>query len=186
MTLKNQITISLVVVLALSILLVVLLIRPTYHDIKSNSQNLISQKKQLLTLENKIENIEQFREKHQEIQQNLTAAETVFINAEAPVNFISFLQKNAQNCQVSIEIFPSFPSKVGDDPWISSAFQLISNGSFPNFIKFLEKLESSPYLVEIKNLNINRLSEKELRLEKFQGLSVGDIEATLLIKTYAH
>lgn len=186
MNLKNKINLSLVTLLLLAILLVVFLIYPLYKDIRNNSQELISQKQNLIYLEDKLESIEEFRKNHREIKQNLEKTKTLFVNSEAPVGFIGFLERTSQACQASIGISPSSITRNAKDPWPHIAFQINSISSFPNFLKFLDKLESSPYLIEIQGLSINQLTERELRSEELETFSVGDIRASLSIKAFAN
>ena len=186
MNIKNKINLSLIFFLILAIFLLAFLIYPLLEDIKNNSKEMISQKKEVLSLENKIKDIEEFRKSYAKIKPNLEQIETLFTNSEAPIDFISFLEKTSQDCQVSIKIAPAAITKEGEAPWPSLSFSITSLGSFPNFLRFLEKLESGPYLTEIQNLSIKRLLDPELKSkEGFENLSVGDIQANFLIKVFA-
>lgn len=182
---KNKINLSFVVILLAGILLVVFLILPIYKNIKVNVQELIVQKQKLMSLDEKIRNVEDFKKNHDEIKQQLEKGQGLFINSEAPVEFISFLQQIVQNYHLLIEIVPSEPFETKTEPWLYINFQITIHGSFPNLLRFLEKIESSPYLIEIKSLSIERLTERDLAAEKLSGLSLGDVEANFLINVYA-
>jgi len=186
MTLKNKINLSLIFLLFLSIFLIAFLIYPLLKDIKNYSNEIISQKKEILSLENKINDIEKFKKNYAKIKPSLEKIETLFTNSEAPIDFISFLEKTSQDCQVSIKIAPAAITKEnGEKPWPSLSFSITSAGSFPNFLRFLEKIESGPYIIEIQNLSIKRLMEAELKLKEFENLSLGDIQASFLIMVFA-
>ena len=185
MTSQNKIRLSLIIILLLGGLLFIFLIIPIYNNIKNGSQEIIDQKQKLNSLEDRLNNVEEFRQKSQEIGQNLVKAESIFINSEAPVDFIAFLEQISQNYQVSIEIAPSVPIKEKGGLWTHINFQITSYSSFPRFLQFLEKIESSSYLIKIIDLNINRLTEHELKLEEAEGLSVGDVKGVLLLGVYA-
>lgn len=86
---------------------------------------------------------------------------------------------------MSIKISPSSATKIAKDPWPSINFQINAAGSFPNFLKFIDKLESSKYLIEIRNMNISRLTENELRSADYENFSAGDIKGNLILKVYA-
>ena len=58
-------------------------------------------------------------------------------------------------------------------------------GSSSDFLKFLEKIETGPYLIKIQNLNIRRLTEKELKSKGFSQFALGDVKASLSIQVYA-
>ena len=183
MNIKNKINLSLIFFLFLSIFFVAFLVYPLLKDIKNNSKEIISQKKEVLSLENKIKDIEEFRKNYAKIKPNLEKIETLFTNSEAPIDFISFLEKTSQDCRVSIQIVPAAITR-SEEPWPSLSFSITSAGSFPNFLRFLEKLESGPYLTEIQNLSIKRLQDTELKSKEFESLSLGDIQASFLIKVF--
>ena len=182
MNIKNKINLSLIFFLILAIFLIAFLIYPLLEDIKNNSKEIISQKKEIKVLENKIRDIEEFRKNYAKIRPNLEKIETLFIDSEAPIDFISFLEKTSKGCQVSIEIVPA--AITNEEPWPSLSFSITLTGSFPNFLRFLEKLESGPYLTEIQNLSIKRLQDTELKSKEFESLSLGDIQASFLIKVF--
>jgi len=181
MILKKKINLSLAVFLILTIFLISFLIYPIYKDIKINSREIILQKEKIASLENEIENLEEFKINYRQIKPNLEKIETLFVNSGAPVGFISFLEKNSKDNKVSIEISPSLTIETTKTPWSSMTLQAKTIGSYSNFLKFLEKLESSHYLIEIQNLSITRLAEAELRT---QGFSLGDIKTDFSLKVF--
>jgi hypothetical protein len=184
MTTKNKINLSIVVFLLLSLLLILFLISPLFSDIKKNSQELISQKKKIAILENEIRNVEEFKKDYQKIKPNLEEIETFFTNSEAPINFITFLENNSQDCGISIKIIPASLIRASEDPWPAIGFTINTAGPFSNFLRFLEKLESSPYLIEVLNLNIRGLTEGELKLKDFEMFSLGGVQASFLVKVF--
>lgn len=184
MSLKKKINISIVTILILSLLLIVFLILPLLSEIKKAAENFLSQKENLVFLENKAENFWKFEVQFEEIRPNLEKIDTFFIESEAPVEFIRFLENTARDCGISLKISPSLPLKTEKDPWPNLFFQISSVGSFPNFMRFLEKLESSLYLIAFQNLNISRISETELKLKGFEKFSLGDVITNLSLKVY--
>lgn len=182
MTLKTKINLSIIVFIILTILIFAFLIYPSFLKIKEASQEIISQRQKIAELEAKIENLEKFKDYQEREKINLEKMANLFVDPELPIEFINFLEKISSDSQVKLSITPG-PSQKGD-PWPSMLFQLASVSSFPNFLKFLEKLESSIYLIEIQNLNISRLTESELKLKEFEKLSLGDVKATFSIKVY--
>lgn len=185
MNFKKKNNISIVIILILSLLLIVFLIYPLFSEIKKVSQNLLSQKENFAFLVNKLENLQKFEIRFEEIRPNLEKTDNFFIEAEAPVEFIRFLENTARDCGISLKVSPFPLLKTEKDPWPFLIFQISSTGSFPNFLRFLEKLESSQYLIEIQNLNISRVSESELKLKGFEKFSLGDVITNLSLKVYA-
>lgn len=184
MTFNKKIAISIITILILSLLLIFFLILPLLSKIKKASSDFLSQKENLISLENKLENFWKIKTQLEEINPNLEKINSFFIEPEAPVEFISFLENTAQNSGISLKISPSLPLKTKEDPWPFLLFQISSVGSFPNFMKFLEKLELSPYLIVFQNLNISRLSETELKSKGFEKLSLGDVIINFSLKVY--
>lgn len=168
----------------LSICLILFIIYPLFISIKKSSEDLISQKQNILALETKIENLEKFQTIYQNLKPNLEKTDSLLIDPKAPIEFISFLETTSLEGQSLIKISPGLSTKTEKDPWPSLIFQITSTGSFPNFLKFLEKLETSSYLIEISNLNINRLTENEIRLKEFERFALGDVRTTFLIKVF--
>lgn len=180
MSLKIKINLSIIILIVLAILFSIFFISPTFLEIKKSSRNILSQKEKITSLGAKAENLNKFRTYYQEIKPNLEKIDKLFIDPEAPVDFISFLEKTSKDCQITIDISPALPMEMEKDPWPSLIFQITSTSSFPNFLKFLEKLESSNYLIEIQNLNIRRLDKTELK----DKLSLGDVKTNFSIKVY--
>lgn len=186
MTLKNKITASIITLLLLVVCFIVFLIRPLYKDIEESSLEIVFEKQKIVALESKIKNIEEFRKNYQGIKENLEKVEGLFINSEAPVDFISFLEESSQITRIPLEISPSSVREEGSDKWPSIAFSLSSTCPFTNFLRFLEKLESGPYLIKVTGLNIGKLTEKEMESQRLEGLSFGDVQVSLSIKVFAN
>lgn len=172
MSLRNNL--PLIILGTIALLLVCFLIRPLFLDIKHVSENLVSQKGQLIDLENKSENIKKFQTAYESRQSNLEKIDELFIDREEPIGFIEFLEKEAQAARLSIEITPVTSKASADDFWPSTNFSLTLNGSFPRFLQFLDKIESSPYLIDLSNLSLNKPS---------QGVN-GNIAISLQMKVY--
>jgi len=181
---KNKIKIAIVIFLILTIIFVVFSIWPLFSGIKKSSANILSQKAALVILEAETKNLEEFKSYSQEIRPNLEKIDALFIDPEVPVDFIRFLEKTARESQASLKISPAFPTQITKDPWPTFLFQLTLTSSFPDFLKFLEKLESSIYLIEIQSLNISRLTETELKVPEFEKFSLGDVRARVSLKVF--
>jgi len=171
MTLKNKINLSLIIFIVLSVCLIVLVIYPLFKEIKNSSEELVSEKQKLFSLERKIENLKEFQTLWLKIEPNLKKIDQLFIDPQVPVEFVNFLEKIAKDSEILIEISSSLSSKTEKDPWSSLLLQINSTAPFSKFLKFLEKIEASPYLIEIQNLNA-------------RGLIEGDTGITLSIKVY--
>lgn len=184
MNFKNKTQIFLIMFCVINISFIIFLIYPIISDIRKNSQELISVKKDFIIFETKIRNLEEFETTHSELEPNFEKAFSLFIDPKAPVKFMEFLEKISQDCQLQTEILPVQISKNKEDRWSSLPLKITSVGYFSNFLKFIKKIEYSPYLIEIQSLRINRLAEREIESKEFDNLVLGGIRTTLSIKVF--
>lgn len=186
MTLKRKVIVSVVFFLILSILLIIFIISPLFLEIKKISLDFPVQKQNLATLEKEVENLQKFKKIWPEISLNLEKINQLFIDdPKVPIDFRYFWEKTARDSGVYLKISPAhLPQTADTDPWTSTAFNFTSAGSFSNLLNFLEKLQSSDYLIEVQGLNITRLTEAELRSSEFKQFSSGDTKAVILTKVY--
>lgn len=167
-----------------ALILVGFFVYPLLKEIKKNSEDLISAKKELVLFETEIDNLEQFQEISKTSQLDLEKANSLFIDPKVPIDFIKFLEKIGEESGVSIEISPISIIKMESDLWPSIGFQIGVTTSFKNFLKFFEKIETASYLIETQNLNLKRLTEQELKSKEYENFSLGDVKGTLLIKIF--
>ena len=152
----KKIKITLAILSAAILLLLFLVVNPIFSQIVRESDNLVSQKKELLELEGKIANLRDSQEIFRKYQPNLDKIDKLFINASEPIEFIEFLEAEASLSRIVVAISPPvFRDKDGDF-WPSLEFSLNASGSFPNFLRFLDRLESAPYLIRAVNLTVRQ------------------------------
>ena len=184
MTIINKIKIFLLAIVVSGAVFLFFLVLPILKEIKESSQEILSQKAALATLEIKTKNLKEFKNQPAEMKTNLEKVTTLFVNQEVPVDFISFLEKVSRESGLSIKITP-LTSQTERKPWPALKFQVSTYGSFPNLLKFLEKLESSIYLTEIQSLNVAKLTEAEIKSSTYEKLFLGDTRTTLSIKVFS-
>jgi len=178
---RKKIYLSLITFGIIFILLIFFIIYPLFSKIKGLSGDFTKERGKLILFEKEIENLKEMESLYKKYQPNLEKIDKLFINPEFPIEFIAFLEKNAKESQLVIEISPASKKEIKTDPWPSLFFQISLFGSFPNFLRFFERLENSSYLVEISNLNLKKLTEEEIQSKT---LARGDINASFLIKAY--
>lgn len=183
---KKKIYLWSIIFLGIFLFFLVLVIPKILGEIRKNSENLISLKGELISLQKEAKNLDELEKTYQNYQSNLAKIDELFIDPKVPIDFINFLEKNAQISQLKIEISLSPQKEIKTDPWPSLIFRISTYGSFPNILRFLEKLENSPYLIKVSDLNIKRLAEREAQLIKYPELSTGDAESILSIKVFTH
>jgi len=166
MTLNQKTNISIFISTISVVLIVVFAIYPLFQEIRKNSKELISQKEGLLVLENKMNDLEQFKIIYKGLAETLKGIDNSLADSEVPIDFISFLENGARMSKLSIEISPGPIEKNKKGLWDSLNFQITAQGVFPDFLKFLKRLENGPYLIEIKNINISisKSESKEVKI----------------------
>lgn len=180
----KKIPISLVFFIIASIALIVFAVIPLVNSIKENGENFIKYKNELVLTERKINNLENFKSVYSDYKPNLEKIDNLFADAEAPIEFLTFLEKTAQSSQIFLKVSSGRIQEDSVDSWPSLVFQISTYGAPANFLKFLEKVENSNYLIEINNLTIKKLSEKELQSKDLPNISIGDINATFSLKAF--
>jgi len=172
---EKKYTIFLLLIFGATILVfIVLIILPIFQGIKKSSQDFIFQKTLLKMYEVRDKSFSSLQSLYQKYQSDIKKIDGLFVKTEMPVDFIEFLEENASSSSLKININLASPQKSKEFPWQSLGFRLSLSGSFPDFLKFLEKLESAPYLIKIISLDINNLLQEENK-----------IKGNLLINVYA-
>lgn len=182
---QNKKTLIISVIFGLIALVVIsFIIFPLLKGIKKNSEEFAAVKKDLFISQGKAGGLERIKETYENLRPDLEKIEKLFIDPKVPVDLIQFWEKTAIDSEISIEISPVSLKAPKEDSWNSMGFQISLTGPFPSFLKFLEKTENAPYLIEIQSLTVKKLTEGELESAKYEQFSLGDVKATLLIKVY--
>ena len=151
-----------------------LAVNPIFSQIRRESENLIIQREELLEFETKVQNLHDFRANFKQYQPNLEKIDRLLVNISEPIEFIEFLESGASAAKLLVEISPPALKEKGDDAWPSLEFALAIEGPFPDFLRFLDRLESSQYLVRVVNLAVGKTPRVE-----------NNITAALSIRVYA-
>lgn len=189
MNIREKTYLAIIIFIIFAAALYVFFISPVYKEIDNESNNLIGQKINLNLIEKKQKELERLEKKYLEIQSNLEKTQDLFVDKKEPLSFISFLEVNAAESNLWLEISPAViqkdlvvkkqEKKAGPDElkgekneerqiakkeepqdlWPSLIFNISLTGPFPNFMKFFEKLENSDFLVEINSVALGRISE---------------------------
>jgi len=180
MNLRKEIIIISVVLFIVSLVLIVVFIMPFLNSIKYGPIELIKVKKDLESFQNITGRTEDIKDVYEEVSTNLEKIDNLFARKEAPIDLIKFFQATAKENNLSINISPMSSEKGLGDHWDNLTFRLTLIGSYNNFMRFLEKIENGPYLIEDKEMSIRGLTQAEIGL----GYSPEDINADLTIKVF--
>jgi hypothetical protein len=158
---------------------------PFLEELKKSSQELNLQQATLDLLQSRLKNLEDLQKEYLLYQPTLKNLQNSFVAPDAPIEFIEFLEKEAKNLNLLIKISPLTIPQQKDDPWLSVGFSVTLGGPFPDCLMFLERLEQSPFLVEISQLNIERIAERRTPPKGFETLKVGDVTFRLILKAFS-
>ncbi len=176
---KREIIIISAVLGLISLVLLLVFVWPLLKSIKNSPLELVNVKKELALFQDKATG--NIKEIYQEVEPNLEKVDQLFIDSQSPIDLIKFWRDRARELNLNINISPLSSSEDEKDYWNNIVFRLNLTGSFSDFIRFLEKTESGPYLAEVRDLTVRKLSESEL---VFEGFSSGAVKADLTLKVF--
>lgn len=177
---KNYIPLIIIFAI-LNIILIASVILLCFYGIIKASQDFLIKKQKIQSMITTEEEIKQMEESLKTWQVNLDKIENLFLNSsEIPLEFIKFLEKNASDDpNIRIKIVSIIKEKEVNEKniWPCFVFKIsIDSSSFINLLRFINKLETSSYLIEIVKLDIKKtMSEKE----------IFNIKAVLHIKVFS-
>lgn len=182
---KQKTLFLIVTFLAISLFLIFGIILPWFKDIQLNSEKLFLVRKDLAILDQKATEIPELENKFQALGPELEDIEHLFVDSKTPIDFLRFLESMAKdsNLTIRVSLLPTKPKEVTAFPALN--FELSLMGSFSNCFKFLEKLELAPYLIDIEDFTIVRLTEKQLESETYKALSLEGATFNLSLRAFA-
>lgn len=184
MNTKKKIYVWIIFFTVISLFFLVFIVPKLLGEIRKNSEDFFSLRGDLILLEKEKEDLKELEKIYQSRQSNLARINQLFIDPKMPLDFLNFLDKEAQLSNLKIEISLTSTIKKETDLWPGLSFRISTYGSFPNFLKFLRKIENSPYLIEMGDLNVKRLAEKDNPTTKYPNILTGDVETSLSIKVF--
>lgn len=153
-------------------------------ELKGLSQSIILQRKVQNLLESRIEDFKGFQKNYSFYYPVFEKIENSFVDKEAPIEFIEFLEKEAKDANLSIKISPLAVDSGKKETWISMGFQVLLQGNFLNSLRFLERLEQCPWLVEILQVKIEKISENG-KIGEPKNLETNNAQFSLEIKVFS-
>lgn len=183
---NNKVYFAIAGIVIITFALLIFIIKPLFSSLKESSGQLFLTMKELTLLESKIQQSSVLEKEIQSLKPDFDRIKALFVDLEMPIGFIQFLEETAESSgvQINISLLPQQEKIQEQPPFPFLKFQLLVLGNSKNCLQFLEKLENAPYLIEIESLSSRRITEEQLRTEKYQGFSEGDTEFNLLIKAF--
>ena len=141
----------------MALALAVFLIYPVLTDIKNSSEEILLKKSEIISINDQNRELDSFSKKYNSYNDNFEKVNKLFVNSKDPINFIKFLEKTANDSGISTDIKLDISlSDKGFNDWPVAISNISATGEFLNILKFSEKLDTSPYLMKIKSLTIER------------------------------
>ncbi len=156
---RQKFYLDLGIILIIVATIVFCVIPPLLGKISAASRDYVEGGKTIALLEREIVEVKNLEKTHQEIKKTFSELQTVFLDSEETLGFITSLERLATTTQNVIEI--KGVSTSPEDGFIN--FQISITGSLSSFIYFLTAIENTPYppyrLVEIENLGISKSTQ---------------------------
>ena len=162
MKFKSKIYLNISILGIIVFLILFLFDFPLLSSLKKSAQTIQATKKSFSLLTERYQNFEKFQEDYKKNQPTLQKANSLLVNQAAPIHFIEFLEQQAKITGVNLKISKIVPSEPKTALSGHIKFSLYLNGSFPLCLRFLRKLELSPYLVAIQDIKVRRSAEEKI------------------------
>lgn len=153
-SLNKKIYFPILISVIIFLLLFFVVICPLAKKIISDSEGFMAEKNRFIELQERQENFRNLSRQYDNYEADFAKIDSFFVNSEKPIEFIEFLERNAQDSGLIMNISSIVPQKQSQDLWDFNIYNLILEGSFDDFCRFLEKIENAPYLIEVSNLDI--------------------------------
>ena len=166
--------------------LIIFALMPLFKEVSKASDNLSWQKAILGTIDDQIADVESFQNNYKHYQKDIKKVDDSFINYEAPIKFIGFLEDRAKEVSLDIQIIPVSALQKEGETYKTIDFQVIVAGPFLKCIRFLDRLEQSPWLFETASLYVEKIQARSRWLKVFENTEIGEIAMTLEITSLAN
>ena len=161
------------------LLFTILGVFPLLGGIKKNSKVLESQYIKILNANLDEVEVVKYLKFSQAHKDDFEIIESIFVDAQTPVGFIQFIEEISATSNIAVKITPGTAKKQKGAPWPTMDFHLASSANYPEFLRFVEKLENGPYLLEIRNTSLIRD-----RIPQGKESIVQNVRFTLLVQVF--
>lgn len=154
---QNKIYIITIIFILIILILIVFLIYPVLRDIKNSSKEILLNKSKIASLNEQKGELDYFNKKYNNDSYILERIDQLFVDSKNPIDFIKFLEKTANDSGIIIDIKLNISLlDKGFNNWPVAISNISVTGEFLNILKFSEKLDTSSYLMRVKNVTIKK------------------------------
>jgi len=165
--------------MAISALFVIFLALPFFKKIQNNSVEITRQKEKLLSFQQETEAMENFKPRYEKVKKDLAKVDNLLVDSDLPLDFFIFLEKNSSEFSLDMEISSSESGELVLG-WRTSSFQITIDGEYSKFLGFLEKIQNSPYLIQIQTLGVSKFLNSQSKAGS------EDIKANLSLRVFTN
>jgi hypothetical protein len=182
--LKNNIFLSLIFLLG-CLFLVFISYYLLENGIKNNSNKLVEVKESLAMAEGRSRNRIDDEALFNRINKDSQKIDSLFVNLDEPISLIKSWEELAIQYNISVKIDSSPIISSEEDMWKSLGFRITASGSVSNSLKFIEKLERAPYILEIQNVSMGLTEKTNAVSSNLNGFMTDQFQFDLIIKAYS-
>ena len=143
-------------------LIIYIIIFPAIKHIENDRINIITQKLEIEKKYNDSKSLKRMKEKINKIEPQIKILSGVFIDQNRELEFITTLEGIASDNSVSQEINLSDIKDTSSQTYRNVPLELAVTGNFKNIINYLIELETLPYYINIKTINLSSASNVKL------------------------
>ncbi|MCL5011032.1 MAG: hypothetical protein M1127_02385 [Patescibacteria group bacterium] len=177
---QQKIYLTAAVFTAFLLLLVFLAVVPSLKLLGANSIELSKQRGELVFLQKQISGLNDFQRNFSEKKPLFDKISSSFVSAAAPISFLEFLEQEARDNGLIMNVVPQGSAASADNLWQNLDFKIVARGDFVPTARFLSRVENSAWLIEILQLDIAKISEAEAA-----GTPGGDIKSSVVVRVFA-
>ena len=164
----KKILISIIISLIVFSLVILFIIIPWVKEVETISADFIKEKQKIASLEEVIKNIDRLEVDLIKIEKGNNFYNKTFLEEGDPIKFITYLESITEGLEANLNSLAISKAEKDASIFDPLYFQLSVSGSYDNLARFLEKFESSNWLLKIKDINISKSGsgeENEIRAE---------------------
>ncbi|PIU16327.1 hypothetical protein COT20_00675 [bacterium (Candidatus Gribaldobacteria) CG08_land_8_20_14_0_20_39_15] len=181
---KKKLYLLVLVACLIDFLFFYLVLFPLVKRIQINANNLDIQKNSLAIAEERNGKLEVLQKNIDNLKKNSQFVQNAFIDSSAPVQFMEFLEKQAQNHRLGLAASLFNLSDTKNDLWLAIGVRLEIEGQLADCLRFMETIENSHWVVAITRFDLQKIKQKETTGE-FQENPGAEILLSLDIKAFS-
>lgn len=161
-----------------------LILFPLLKRIQINAENLDLQKVSLAVLAERSGKLEFLQKNSDNLKKNNQFVQGAFIDSSAPVQFMEFLEKQAQDHHLSLAASLFNLSETKNDLWPAIGVRLKIEGRLADCLRFMETIENSHWVIAVTRFDLQKIKEEETA-DEFQKEPGAKASLSLDIKAFS-